>query len=68
MAGPFVIADFAGREVVYVDNALSGDVVEHAPDVATMKRLWESLRVEALPMKQSLELMAKVAETWNSRI
>ncbi len=64
LAGPFVIADFGGREVVYVDNALSGDVIEHAPDVATMKRLWESLRAEALPMKQSIELMTKVAETW----
>ncbi|MDH2426595.1 helix-turn-helix transcriptional regulator [Sphaerisporangium sp. TRM90804] len=64
LAGPFVVADMAGREVVYVDNALSGDVIEHAPDVATLKRLWESLRAEALPMKQSIELMAKVAETW----
>ncbi|MET8157321.1 helix-turn-helix transcriptional regulator [Sphaerisporangium sp. NPDC005289] len=68
LAGPFVIATFDGREVVYVDNALSGEVVEHAPDVATMKRLWEALRAEALPMKQSLELMKKVAETWKSQI
>ncbi|MEV6986649.1 helix-turn-helix transcriptional regulator [Sphaerisporangium sp. NPDC051017] len=64
LAGPFVVADVGGREVVYVDNALSGEVVEHSSDVATMKRLWESLRAEALPMKQSIELMAKVAETW----
>jgi transcriptional regulator with XRE-family HTH domain len=64
LAGPFVIANFDGGEVVYVDNALSGDVIERADDVAALKRLWESLRAEALPMKQSIDLMAKVAETW----
>jgi hypothetical protein len=64
LAGPLVITSFAGSEVVYVDNALSGDVIEHAPDVAALKCLWESLRAEALPTKQSIDLMAKVAETW----
>ncbi|GGK68825.1 transcriptional regulator [Sphaerisporangium melleum] len=68
LAGGFAIADSSGREIVYIDNALSGDVVEHAPEVAIMRRLWESLRAAALPMKQSLELMTKVAETWKSKI
>ncbi|GII62911.1 transcriptional regulator [Sphaerisporangium krabiense] len=64
LAGPLVVTTFDGIEVVYVDNALSGDVVDRAPDVAALKCLWESLRAEALPAKQSMELMAKVAETW----
>ncbi|MEU8268620.1 helix-turn-helix transcriptional regulator [Sphaerisporangium sp. NPDC049002] len=64
LSGPLVIANFDGGEVVYVDNALNGDVVERAADVAALKRLWESLRAEALPTKQSIDLMAKVAETW----
>ncbi|MFC7384933.1 helix-turn-helix domain-containing protein [Sphaerisporangium rhizosphaerae] len=64
LAGPLVVTTFEGREVVYVDNALSGDVIEHAPDVAALKCLWESLRAEALPARPSIELMTKVAETW----
>ncbi|WP_281274070.1 Scr1 family TA system antitoxin-like transcriptional regulator [Sphaerisporangium album] len=64
LAGPLVITGIDGSEVVYVDNALSGDVIEHAPDVAALKCLWESLRAEALPTKQSMNLIAKVAETW----
>ncbi|WP_405152247.1 Scr1 family TA system antitoxin-like transcriptional regulator [Sphaerisporangium sp. NBC_01403] len=49
LAGPLVIANFDGGEVVHVDNALSGDVIERAADVAALKRLWESLRAEAWP-------------------
>ncbi|MFC4589135.1 helix-turn-helix domain-containing protein [Sphaerisporangium corydalis] len=64
LAGAFVIASFDGGQVVYVDNALSGDVIERSADVVAVRRLWESLRAEALPTKQSIELMAKVAETW----
>jgi hypothetical protein len=64
LAGPFVIATFDDGEAVYVDSALSGDVVERPDDIATIKRLWESLRAEALPRKKSIELMAKVVEIW----
>jgi hypothetical protein len=30
-----------------------------------MIEVWESIRGEALPHQQSLELIAEVAETWN---
>ncbi|WP_203982619.1 helix-turn-helix domain-containing protein [Sphaerisporangium rufum] len=64
MAGPFVVATIGNREVAYVDGALCGSVVERAEDVATMRRLWEAVRAEALPGKQSIELMTEVTETW----
>ncbi|MFC6084997.1 helix-turn-helix domain-containing protein [Sphaerisporangium aureirubrum] len=64
LAGPFVIAKSDDKDVVYVDSALSGDVVQRSDDVVTLRRLWEALRAEALPIRNSIDLMAKVAETW----
>lgn len=65
LAGPFLIATSDDKDVVYVDGALSGEVVQRSDDVATMKRLWEAVRAEALPKGKSIDLMAKVAETWS---
>lgn len=67
-AGPFVIASFDGTDVAYVDNALRGDVVEQADDVAAIRRLWEMLRSKALPEKESLELISKVAREYGHEV
>lgn len=64
LAGGFAIAAMNGSEYAYVDDAFSGDVLEHSEDVATMKRVWETLRAEALPTKQSIALLAKAVERW----
>jgi uncharacterized protein DUF5753 len=60
LAGGFLILGFDGREAVYVDDAFSGDIIEAVDEIATMKRVWEALRVEALPGKQSVDLLAEV--------
>ncbi|MCO6007546.1 helix-turn-helix transcriptional regulator [Actinoallomurus purpureus] len=62
LAGGFLILGFDGREAVYVDDAFSGDIIDAVDDIATMKRVWEALRVEALPGKQSVDLLAEVAK------
>ncbi|WP_338742215.1 helix-turn-helix transcriptional regulator [Actinomadura luteofluorescens] len=64
LAGNFHIATMDGRSFAYVDDAFSGDVLEHAEDVATMERVWEALRDRALSVEQSVELMAKAVERW----
>ncbi|MCO5992415.1 helix-turn-helix transcriptional regulator [Actinoallomurus sp. WRP9H-5] len=64
LAGPFVIATMDGDEFVYLDTALYGQVAESADDLAIVKRMWESLRAEALPRQASLNLIKKVAERW----
>lgn len=64
LAGGFVIVGFDGKEAVYVDNAFSGDIIDAVDDVATMKRIWEALRIEALPGKQSIDLLMEVAKEW----
>ncbi|GAA1514093.1 helix-turn-helix transcriptional regulator [Sphaerisporangium rubeum] len=64
LAGAFVVASFDDRDVVYVDSALRGDVVERSDDVTIMRRMWEVLRAEALPKSKSIDLLVKVAKTW----
>lgn len=66
-AGGFIIATIDGREVVYVDDAFSGDILESEEDVATMKRVWETLRVEAVSGQQSMELLEKAIEKWEKK-
>lgn len=64
LAGGFAIAAMDGQEFAYVDDAYSGDVLERADEVAVMKRVWVTLHAEALPVKQSRELLAKALEKW----
>jgi hypothetical protein len=64
LAGAFVIASMDGREFAYLDNAMSGEVIESPDGVAAVKRTWESLRGDALSKKASLELIEKAAKRW----
>jgi hypothetical protein len=64
LAGPFVIATMDGDEFVYLDTALYGQVAESAQDLSIVKRMWESLRAEALPRTASLNLITEVAKQW----
>ncbi|MGW4463230.1 helix-turn-helix domain-containing protein [Micromonospora sp. NPDC004704] len=63
--GPFVIATPpVGEDVVYVEGQLPGQTSDRAEDVQRAVQVWESIRGEALPHQQSLELITEVAETW----
>jgi transcriptional regulator with XRE-family HTH domain len=62
--GPFTLATLDGEEVAFLDNTLSGHVVEDPEHVAVIKNRWESLRAEALPRSASLKLMKEVASQW----
>ena len=63
--GPFVIASFhGGNDVAYLDNALSGEVIESKDDVMRLHRMWEVFRSEALPKGESIQLIRRVAEEW----
>ncbi|MGW4461523.1 helix-turn-helix domain-containing protein [Micromonospora sp. NPDC004704] len=65
--GPFLLAGFedGGGWVAYLDNQLRGQVVSHHGDVATLQETWERIRSEALPHRQSINLIKEVAQTWN---
>lgn len=64
LAGNFHIATMDGRGFAYVDDAFSGDVLEHPEDVMTMEHVWEALRDKALPVEQSVKLVARAVEQW----
>ncbi|MFI6760696.1 Scr1 family TA system antitoxin-like transcriptional regulator [Micromonospora sp. NPDC050417] len=63
--GPFVIATPpVGEDVVYAECQLPGQTSDRAEDVKHAVQVWESIRGEALPHQQSVELISEVAETW----
>ena len=65
--GAFVLASFGNDgEMVFIDGPIRGQIIENAADVALIKRNWEDLRCEALPRRQSIELIREVAESWNA--
>ena len=59
------ILDQAGPpDVVYLDNALAGQVVERPGDVARVALLYDILKAEALSPRASAELARKAIEQW----
>jgi transcriptional regulator with XRE-family HTH domain len=63
--GPFVIATSSAKDdLVHLEGQRHGQVIDRAEFVQQMIDVWESIRGEALPHHQSLELIAEVAETW----
>ena len=51
-------------DVVYLDTALTVQIVERRADVAALALLYDTLRAEALPSKASAELFGKVRQEW----
>jgi hypothetical protein len=63
--GRFAIASFDGPpDVVYLDNALAGQVVERPEDVARAAFLYDILKAEALSPRASADLARKAIERW----
>jgi transcriptional regulator with XRE-family HTH domain len=61
LLGPLVIAGFAsGPDIAYIDNALSGQVVERREDVAHIAVLYDTMRAEALSPRASIDLITEV--------
>lgn len=64
--GPFVVATLPdGDDVAYLDTQLQGHIVQSAPDVVSLVRTWESVRAEALPQRQSIDLIEEAARAWS---
>lgn len=65
--GPFSLASCNGEsEVGFLDDAISGEVVENAEEVSKLRRLFEILRKYALSEQESIHLIRKVAESWTT--
>lgn len=65
--GFFAWAEVDGARVGYVDTPARGFVVEGPAVALKLQQRWEAIRGEALPRKQSRDLIRKAAETWASK-
>jgi len=65
LAGPLAVASFDDApDVAYLDNAIAGQIVENADDVAALTLLYDVLRGEALSCQESEALLREAMETW----
>jgi transcriptional regulator with XRE-family HTH domain len=65
LSGDFNIASLDGGESIgYVDTAARGLVMERPADIAALVDVFELLREDALPRRQSRELITRAAEQW----
>ncbi|WFE53556.1 helix-turn-helix transcriptional regulator [Micromonospora sp. WMMD1155] len=65
LTGPFILARAAdGKWVGQLENQLGGAVIDNDDDVATLLSKWETVRNEALPRRQSTDLMKEVVTAW----
>jgi transcriptional regulator with XRE-family HTH domain len=63
--GSFVIADFEDApSIVYLENALTGMIVEKREDVAAITLTYDGLRSQALSRAATVELLKEVAKSW----
>ena len=64
--GPLVLASAPDAEdVAYLDNQIHGHVVEDPAHVQSIQQTWESVLADALPHRQSIDLIAEAARTWS---
>jgi transcriptional regulator with XRE-family HTH domain len=63
--GPFVLATVDGKDLVYTPTQLSGHIVNAAEAVADVKWRWDAVRAEALPRRQSKDLILEWARSYD---
>lgn len=64
-AGQFIIAELPdGNRVAYADNQLRAQIMDDPIDIARLTTTWEVVRTEALPRRQSMDLIKEVAKSW----
>lgn len=64
--GSFELATVDGREYVYVHTPARGFVLDRTEIISAVRRRWDVLRGEALPTRQSRDLILKAAEAWKN--
>ncbi len=65
LQGGFILATLSdGSVVAHLDHQVRAQIVNHTDDLTTLQRTWEAVRGEALPRRQSLELIKEAAQTW----
>ncbi|MBT2213446.1 helix-turn-helix transcriptional regulator [Actinomadura sp. NEAU-AAG7] len=61
----FIIANVDGDDIAYVDNQLSGEVIEEPEEVARLRYMFDDFRAESLRARESLIFIeAIIEEMW----
>jgi transcriptional regulator with XRE-family HTH domain len=66
LAGPFILAKSREFEAAHLDNSLQAQVIDRRDAVDTLVRKWEAIRGEAFSRMQSIEMIKKAAEAWQT--
>ncbi|GIJ34409.1 helix-turn-helix domain-containing protein [Micromonospora sediminimaris] len=65
LSGPLSLAHMPdGSWIGHLESQLGGEVVDRPADLDTLFQRWESVRTEALPRRQSLNLIKEAANQW----
>ncbi|WP_405112588.1 helix-turn-helix transcriptional regulator [Micromonospora sp. NBC_01405] len=65
MSGPFALARGAdGGWIGSLETQLNGSVIDSESELATLMSRWETVRNEALPRRQSIDLLKEVVTSW----
>ncbi|MEU8425552.1 MULTISPECIES: helix-turn-helix domain-containing protein [Micromonospora] len=65
LQGGFILATLGdGSVVAHLDHQVRAQVVNLTDDLATLQRVWEAIRGDALSRRQSLQLIKEAAQTW----
>lgn len=69
LLGAFIIADTGEKsDVVYLETALGGQVIESPNASETIAVLFDTLRAEALTRSDSLNMIMEAAQWWQDRM
>ena len=65
LAGPMVIASpEEGSDTAYADGQANGMVIDRPAEVKAFNEIWESIRAEALPRRQTIDVITEAVRQW----
>ncbi|MEV4624978.1 helix-turn-helix transcriptional regulator [Micromonospora sp. NPDC049523] len=64
LAGAFILAKGPEGEAAHLDNPLRAHVTNRAVDLDMLQDRWESVRSDAAPRRETVDLIQEVAKTW----
>jgi hypothetical protein len=66
--GAFAVAEFADAPMAaYQDTALAGQIIEDQEQAGELVRTWDTLRMEALPVRVSIRMIEEAGTEWSTR-
>ncbi|MEV4756325.1 helix-turn-helix transcriptional regulator [Micromonospora sp. NPDC049559] len=65
LQGGFILATQPDSSLAaHLDHQIRAQIIDQPAELASLQSTWETIRGEALPKRQSLDLIKEVAKTW----